>query len=347
MPYSFFYTEEDSINAKSYYVAPKEYDDIKSLTGLWKKYFNPIDAFYELDNEKIGTHKDYVDNLLSRIGLPEPKNQEELIAILTNTKNRLTMKQIVKLGFLLGFYSLNSKRGKPILDSLPITKKNRLVKLGYKFYLNGDQYLSLRKEYSKKVAIESSGMLVFKGISDRLHLLELLELIGYDTIVNIDRILLSRTPKSFKKASKNFSKMCNSEQDMLETEDFNDNAIQIYSRPQDVGKKGLSECYNRGGLKAWFEKEPDVDEDGNRFPPITEWTENNRSTGYRVYKLPISGSWIDDYSKNLLLTSEGRVFTVKNERRVKIGSQFGVGRLHGSYELVKTLEPVFNYYLKM
>lgn len=136
---------------------------------------------------------------------------------------------------------------------------------------------------------------------------------------------------------RDYKTVCNSERDPVTDDLYDDDSVQIYSRKQDIGKPNKAECYLRNTLREWF-KQREIG-----VPPVTEW--KRRSDGsiertHRLYKLPISGSWITGMSAKLLVCSKYKVFVVAKEQDATIGSQLGVSRLHGAIENVKTLKPV-------
>jgi hypothetical protein len=153
-------------------------------------------------------------------------------------------------------------------------------------------------------------------------------------------IILNGTENPNSNVFKDFKEVCNTERDFISDEDYTSDSVQIYNRKRDIGKSNMAECYLKSTLKRWFSRQNDPDNFGNIPPYITQWTEEKRPTNKRVYKLPISGSWIDGLSAKLLVCSKYRVFVVMREKNVPIGSQFGISNLHGSYEKVKTLTPL-------
>lgn len=93
-------------------------------------------------------------------------------------------------------------------------------------------------------------------------------------------------------------------------------------------RSDLSHCYLSSELLQSFK---------SRDIPIVEW--DNREK--QVYKLP-HGPWIDQDSALALICSGLQFFKIKDSRRIKIGSEFGVSRLHGAEEIVLSLVPVDN-----
>ena len=133
------------------------------------------------------------------------------------------------------------------------------------------------------------------------------------------------------KERKQMQNVCSSDVDAITQEDYRDNSVIIYTDKKNIGKPQIAECYLRNTLYRTFTAKSD-----NRTPPVTvwhrleqeRWVEQPKTE--RVYKLPLSNTWITGESARKLICSKNRIFLLKQPPiQMKIGSSFGVSQLHG------------------
>lgn len=342
MSYPFYDEEKLNPNARDFKkLSYKQISDLSGFVDVFREYINPVEEFYLIDTERLSKIRDYLYKQLDKIGktkIPRATedggypNFDEMIS-----DKRIKTRDVAKFGVIYAFFNLVRGVARGIEDEF-VSPKSQLTRFGFEFMLKRRSYEAILEEFGEDVAVKASGILVFRPQSNENPLLGLVEIMDKKTLeLTAMEVLDRKTPLTVQK----FRHACNTKRDPVTDDRFTNLSVQIFNRPSDVGKKGLAECYRKSTLKSWFEREDTEPDEYGAIPvPITEWTENNRNTGRRVFKLPISGSWIDAKSADILVNSDFNVFIVSNERRVKIGSRYGVSTLHGVVETVKTLKPV-------
>jgi Leucine-rich repeat (LRR) protein len=109
-----------------------------------------------------------------------------------------------------------------------------------------------------------------------------------------------------------------------------ENRLVMFARPKTGSTEPPLECYDIDELAEWWQKGQSK---------LYYW-QQGPITDKPVYKLMLSGIWIDDETAQLVLDKGYGMIQLKYKETHKIGSSFGVSQTHGAEEKIYSGDPL-------